>query len=365
MTATAAKAAAMAGAVATALSLAMATLGGALGASSSQGAASLEGVLTSATEGCVTGGSVTGLSAQQAAMAARVVAAAFAVSGEDLAAARIALMTAITESGLADLGPRSGNDGSLGLFQQRAAAGWGTPAEELDPADATGMFVSRLLRVPGWASMPPWAAAQVVQRSSFTGVPSASNGGSSVVGGNYRAHWAASGAVLAAVVGHDTTGGCGQGVPGGVVGPASGHGLPAGYQIPAGTGPAHAAAVRFALAQLGKAYVWAAAGPAAYDCSGLTMAAWAAAGVTLAHYTVDQQHEGVPVSAAGLQAGDLVLTPGSDSPGPGLAGHVGIYLGYGLVESAVDPQVGVVVQSWSLFVSGGLDALVDPDPADG
>lgn len=365
VTATVVRAAGVAGAVATALSLAMATLGGALGASSSQGAASLETVLSSAAEGCVTTGSVTGLTAQQATMAAQVVAAAFAVSGENLAATRIAIMTADTESGLVDLGPQPGNDGSLGLFQQRAVAGWGTPAEELNPAEATGMFVSRLLRVPGWASLSPWVAAQSVQRSSFTGVPSASNGGSSVVGGNYRARWAASGTILAAVVGHGTTSGCGQGVPGGVVGPASGHGLPPGYQIPAGTGPAHASAVRFALAQLGKPYVWAAAGPAAYDCSGLTMAAWAAAGITLAHYTVDQQHEGVPVSTTGLQAGDLILTPGSDSPGPGLAGHVGIYLGYGLVESAVDPQVGVVVQSWSLFVSGGLDALVDPDPADG
>lgn len=355
-----------AGAVLTlALCLVLATLGGALGASSSQGAAPLEVALTTATEGCGASGPVTGLSERQAAMAADVVAATFAVSGENRAAARIALMTADTESSLEDLGPRAGNDGSLGLFQQRAAAGWGTPAEELNPAEATGMFVSRLLRVPGWAALRPWVAAQLVQRSAFTGVPSAANGGSSVVGGNYRAHWAASGAILAAVVGHGTASGCGQGVPGGVVGPVSGHGLPPGYQIPAGTGRAHATAVRFALDQLGKPYVWAAAGPAAYDCSGLTMAAWATAGISLAHYTVDQQHEGAPVSASGLQAGDLVLTPGSDSPGPGLAGHVGIYLGYGLVESAVDPQLGVVVQAWSLFVSGGIDALVDPDPADG
>jgi cell wall-associated NlpC family hydrolase len=111
--------------------------------------------------------------------------------------------------------------------------------------------------------------------------------------------------------------------------------------------------------------VWAAAGPNAYDCSGLTMAAWATAGVTLDHYTVSQQGEGVAVTASQLMAGDLVLTPGSDSPGPGEAGHVGIYLGYGLVESAIDPQMGIEVQSWQTFVSGGLDTLRDPAPADG
>jgi hypothetical protein len=43
---------------------------------------------------------------------------------------------------------------------------------------------------------------------------------------------------------------------------------------------------------------------------------------------------------------------------------VGLYLGDGLVLSAVDPQLGVVVQSWSAFTAGGLDAVVDPDPGD-
>ena len=142
------------------------------------------------------------------------------------------------------------------------------------------------------------------------------------------------------------------------------HGLPAGYSIPVDTPPAHARAVGFALAQLGKPYVWAAAGPNAFDCSGLTMAAWATAGVTLVHYTGDQQTEGVAVTPATLEPGDLVLVPGSDPPGPGIAGHVGIYLGDGLVLSAIDPQDGVAVQTYQAFVFGGLDALRDPDPSD-
>jgi cell wall-associated NlpC family hydrolase len=95
------------------------------------------------------------------------------------------------------------------------------------------------------------------------------------------------------------------------------------------------------------------------------MAAWATVGVHLVHYTVDQQSQGAAVPPTQMMAGDLVLIPGSDSPGPGLAGHVGIYLGDGLVESAVDPQLGVIVQAWETFISGGLIALRDPDPSDG
>lgn len=158
-------------------------------------------------------------------------------------------------------------------------------------------------------------------------------------------------------------GGCGQG-SGPLAGSAATYGLPAGYAVPPGTPPRHAAAVSFALAQLGKPYVWGAAGPGSYDCSGLTLAAWAAAGVTLEHYTGDQQVEGSAVSPEDLIPGDLVLVPGSDPPAPGVAGHVGIYLGYGLVESAEDPAVGVTVQTWSVFVGGGLDALRDPAPGE-
>jgi len=80
------------------------------------------------------------------------------------------------------------------------------------------------------------------------------------------------------------------------------------------------------------------------------------------HFTGDQQHEGVSVTASTLTPGDLVLTPGSDPPGPGVAGHVGLYIGDGLVLSAIDPQLGVAVQSWSTFVSGGLLGLRDPAP---
>ena len=59
---------------------------------------------------------------------------------------------------------------------------------------------------------------------------------------------------------------------------------------------------------------------------------------------------------AGMSPGDLVLVPGSDGT---LAqpGHVGIYLGEGLVESAVDPAQGVLVQTWANFTSGGISGI--------
>ena len=83
--------------------------------------------------------------------------------------------------------------------------------------------------------------------------------------------------------------------------------------------------------------MWGAAGPASFDCSGLTMMAWAQAGVALAHYTGDQLHEGTAVDGFGaISPGDLVLIPGSEGT---LAnpGHVGLYIGDGLVLSATDP----------------------------
>jgi cell wall-associated NlpC family hydrolase len=341
------KAIPVAAAMAVALVVGVAVLGGGV----TGGAATTAAVLTVAqlaARTCSVSGPVHGLSALQAANADRIVSAAMSATAEDTRAARIAVMTAMTESRLQDLD--YGPQGSLGLFQQRPSQGWGTPAQVMDPAYATDAFIKHLLAVPGWRALPPWLAAQAVQRSGVTD------------GSNYRANWMAAGHVLAQVLADgDTPGECGQG-GGGLAGGASGHGLPAGYRIPAGTPAEHATVVAFALAQLGKPYVWGAAGPGSFDCSGLTMAAWGSVGVPLEHYTGDQQDEGQAVTAASLVPGDLVLVPGSDSPGPGIAGHVGLYLGDSLVISAIDPAYGVAVQTWATFVSGGLIALRDPAP---
>ena len=97
-----------------------------------------------------------------------------------------------------------------------------------------------------------------------------------------------------------------------------------------------AAAVEYALAQVGDAYVWGAAGPNAFDCSGLTMMAWAQAGVSLPHSSRMQFGSGAPVSSDDLQPGDLVFYYSPIS-------HVSIYIGNGLIVDAANPSADVRV----------------------
>lgn len=75
----------------------------------------------------------------------------------------IALATAMQESSLRNID--WGDRDSLGLFQQRPSQAWGSPAEILDPVYAATQFYERLVRIPGWESLPLWQAAQAVQRS--------------------------------------------------------------------------------------------------------------------------------------------------------------------------------------------------------
>jgi len=96
-----------------------------------------------------------------------------------------------------------------------------------------------------------------------------------------------------------------------------------------------AAAVAFAKAQVGKGYRYATSGPDTFDCSGLTAAAWARGGVSLAHYSGAQYQETTRIGAGDLQPGDLVFY------GPGGANHVEIYIGSGMVVSASNPSSGV------------------------
>jgi cell wall-associated NlpC family hydrolase len=97
-----------------------------------------------------------------------------------------------------------------------------------------------------------------------------------------------------------------------------------------------AAAVRYAMAQVGKSYVYGAAGPNAFDCSGLTMMAWAQAGVGLPHSSSAQYGSGSRISADELAPGDLVFYYSPIS-------HVGMYIGNGLIVHAANPGAGVRV----------------------
>jgi peptidoglycan DL-endopeptidase CwlO len=85
-------------------------------------------------------------------------------------------------------------------------------------------------------------------------------------------------------------------------------------------------AVRYAYGALGKPYVWAADGPGGYDCSGLTLAAWRAAGVYLPHNAAMQWNALPHIRRSSLRPGDLVFYSG--------LGHVGLYVGNGKIIHA-------------------------------
>jgi cell wall-associated NlpC family hydrolase len=103
--------------------------------------------------------------------------------------------------------------------------------------------------------------------------------------------------------------------------------------LPAPSGRA-AQAVAFAYRALGLPYVWGATGPNAYDCSGLTQAAWRAAGVALPRTTYTQINAGTRVPESQLRPGDLVFFYSGIS-------HVGIYIGDGRMIHAPHPGAAV------------------------
>jgi peptidoglycan DL-endopeptidase CwlO len=98
-------------------------------------------------------------------------------------------------------------------------------------------------------------------------------------------------------------------------------------------------AVKFACAQIGKPYVWGADGPGSYDCSGLTSAAWAKAGVGLPHNAAKQRQAVPSVSRSQLRPGDLVFYY-SDLH------HVGMYVGNGWLVHASRPGVPVQMKRY-------------------
>ncbi len=105
------------------------------------------------------------------------------------------------------------------------------------------------------------------------------------------------------------------------------------------------AAISFARAQLGEPYQWGAAGPGAWDCSGLTMGAWGAGGKYLPHYSVAQYEQSTPISAGSLRPGDLVFWGSSSSPSS--IYHVALYVGGGQIIHA--PRTGRPVTQESMY----------------
>ena len=118
----------------------------------------------------------------------------------------------------------------------------------------------------------------------------------------------------------------------------------------AGTGPVTSPAVpatalstmlRAAMSRRGLPYVWGAAGPSSFDCSGLVQWSFAQAGITMPRVAADQALAGPAVPVSQLQPGDLLFYH-TDPTAPGYISHVAIYLGNGWMIQA--PQPGMDVQ---------------------
>ncbi|MFD7664905.1 NlpC/P60 family protein [Streptomyces sp. NPDC059788] len=130
----------------------------------------------------------------------------------------------------------------------------------------------------------------------------------------------------------------GQGTGSGSPDGGSGSGSGGGTTDDGSYGTKAAKALAFARAQMGKPYVWGATGPNSYDCSGLTQAAWKAAGVSLPRTTWDQVKAGDRVATQDLKPGDLVFFYDDIS-------HVGMYIGDGKMIHAPKPGASVRVES--------------------
>ncbi|GAA3248602.1 C40 family peptidase [Pseudonocardia petroleophila] len=202
----------------------------------------------------------------------------------------VALATAMQESTLRNI--NYGDRDSLGLFQQRPSQGWGSPAQVTDPVYSTTIFIERLLEVPGWDTMPVTVAAQTVQRSAFPNAYAKWE--------NLAAELVQGLADVADPIGCQPTAVLADGV--------------------AGT------AIAFALGEVGSPYLWGGNGPDRWDCSGLLVAAFREAGITLPRVSRDQYNAGGHLPVREMQPGDLLFYA-TDRNDPRTIHHVAMYIG--------------------------------------
>jgi len=279
---------------------------------------------------------------------AQTVVSAVAQRGLPSYAATVALATVAQESMFHNYLVFKDAD-SLGLFQQRVQ--FYTAPVAANPARATNAFLDRLVKVSRWATLPLTEAAATVQRPRQD------------LRGAY-AKWQPLAAALTAQLWPRTAAttlttaadapaplpsaspGKGPPDPCGVAGTGPGGGSAAIPHGLAATGsPAGNRAARFALAQLGKPYVYGSNGPNSWDCSSLTQASWASAGVAIPRTTFMQANDGTPVALAAARSGDLVFIAGTGGTAQN-PGHVGMVAGrVGAVTYLVAaPRTGEVVQ---------------------
>jgi cell wall-associated NlpC family hydrolase len=268
----------------------------------------------------------------------------------------IALATAMQESSLRNL--PGGDLDSIGVFQQRPSAGWGTPAQLRSVEYQAGRFYDALVAVPRWQTLPLTAAAQTVQRSAHpdayaTWTREATSLAAGLTDGRAVSGQETAPPSLGAIGCIDTAGDGRRDES-----PAE---LPAGFTLPAGTPPRVARAITWALDQRGAPYSYGGDCTAAHsddprrqcDCSSLVQMAFRNAGIVVPRTTVEQARAGRPVDLAALQPGDLIFIPGSDGT-VNAPGHVGLAIGHGLLVQA--PHSGAVVRltpvaDWSPLIT--------------
>jgi cell wall-associated NlpC family hydrolase len=249
------------------------------------------------------------------------------------------------------------NTDSLGLFQQRVQ--FYTAPVAANPARATNAFLDALVKISRWATLPLTEAAATVQRprQDLRGAYTKWQPLAAALTAQLWPRTAATTSTTAAAT-TSTTPAAGQTTPPsaragqappdpcGVAGTGPGGGSAA---IPHGlalTGsPAGNQAARFALAQLGKPYVYGSNGPNSWDCSSLTQASWASAGVAIARTTFMQVNDGTPVTPAAARSGDLVFIAGTGGTAQN-PGHVGMVAGRvgAAMYLVAAPHTGEVVQ---------------------
>jgi cell wall-associated NlpC family hydrolase len=244
----------------------------------------------------------------------------------------------------------STDNDSEGLFQQRRT--WGTTAQRMNPRASTGMFL-QVLKNQDWRNMDRAAACQAVQRS---GTPDGSNYAKWETEAVTEVQAIRTGTQQSGTAQSNTTTTLSTGLgaaPPSIIAGAPGlsgiTGIPSTLASAASGGTPLAAAasttmarpaydtqgaINFAMAQLGKPYVWGATGPASYDCSGLTEAAYKSIGIEIGRDTYAQARSGTRISMAQAVPGDLIQ--------PASGEHVVMYLGANSVIHA--PQTGDVVK---------------------
>jgi cell wall-associated NlpC family hydrolase len=220
---------------------------------------------------------------------------------------QVAIQAGMTESRLHNL--HYGDRDSLGIFQMRPSQGWGSAAQVTDPGYEINKFYDVLLSVPGWETQRPGDSAQAIERSAFPA----------------RYHqWEPLAVSVIGAVGGDVTEftrvSCSAPL------------------LPGAPSEIAERAMRYALGEVGKPYVWGATGPNAYDCSGLMLRAYAAAGVTLPRVAAQQYWAGTQLPVRQAQPGDLLFW-GYDRSNPDTIHHVGMYLGNGRMVEAANETV--------------------------